>query len=97
MQQQPPKQEIPNHVESNHISEETSEETTVAAAIAEETKAGGSVSSSAPAPKSSSQIKQKLKYAEYYTDDQWSPLNTEGKKQYGRDLLMALWPKNLYQ
>ena len=22
--------------------------------------------------------------------DQWSPLNTEGKKQYGRDLLMAL-------
>ena len=33
-------------------------------------------------------------FFEYYFSnkfpDQWSPLNTEGKKQYGRDLLMAL-------
>ena len=69
-------------MESNHISEETSEETTVAAVAEEmsklliedaETKAAiengnGSASSSATASKSSSQIKQKLKYAEHYAD-----------------------------
>merc|ERR1719471_2528075 len=30
----------------------------------------------------------KLKYE--YKDDQWSPINTEGKKQYTRDFLMQL-------
>ena len=81
-QLQPQQEIIPNHVESNHISEETSEGTTVAAVAEEmsklliedaETKAAiengnGSASSSATASKSSSQIKQKLKYAEHYAD-----------------------------
>merc|ERR1719188_2657263 len=39
-----------------------------------------------PITKSSST--SKLKYE--YKDDQWSPINTEGKKQYTRDFLMQL-------
>ncbi len=47
---------------------------------------GGSASTSTTASKSSSMTK--LKYS--YKDDQWSPINTEGKKQYDRDFLIQL-------
>ncbi|KAL1116881.1 hypothetical protein AAG570_005350 [Ranatra chinensis] len=39
---------------------------------------------STPAPSSAVQLKHE------YKDDQWSPLNREGKKVYGRDLLIAI-------
>lgn len=45
-----------------------------------------SACSSNATSKSSSQIKLKYEYPE----EQWSPINTEGKKQYGRDFLLKL-------
>ncbi len=63
-------------------SPEVSEATTVPEAAAEEVEA------TPPTQPPAEPARPKLKYD--YREDQWSPLNQEGKKQYDRDFLLQL-------
>jgi len=67
------------------IVKETADTDEAASEAAVENGTDSACSSSATS-KSASLIK--LKYD--YPDEQWSPINTEGKKQYGRDFLLRL-------